>query len=246
MSDAYCITMKLAAILTELEQKPTFTAKLFSLLIRRKPNYANLALHRLKRNNQVAEIERGIYTVHKDAFTVATGIAWPSYISLWSALRYHNLTEQVPHSVQVIITKRKRNMKLKFGNNEIIFKRTSPKYFFGYDKTNYKGLELFIADPEKTIIDCILFKKVSINEIHEILLKNRKNINPRKLMNYAVSTKNKALIKRLGFLLEKIGIDSYKTLQKHVYPLYTPLGYNAPKKGRHDNRWKIIENVILC
>lgn len=237
--------MKTSQILNELEQKPVFTARLFSLMIRRKSAYANLVLYRLKKANRVTEVEKGIYTVKNDAFIIASSIAWPSYISLWSALRFHNLTEQVPHSVQVITTKRRRNMRLKISNSEIIFNRTKPKYFFGYNKINYRGSEIFIADPEKTIIDCLLLKKVSVAEIYDILLKNKKIIHSKELMKYALKTGNKALIKRLGYLLEKTGTDSYKTLKRYIYPIYTSLEHNLPPKGERNNKWKIIENVKL-
>lgn len=207
--------------------------------------YASLLLHRLKKSGQIFEIERNRYTVHKDAFLVASRISWPSYISVWSALRYHNLTEQIPQAIWVVTTNKRRNAMINFAGTEIIFILTSPKYFFGFEKVDFKGIEVFIADPEKSVIDSMLFRRVSISEIFSILESNLGSIRTGILLNYAVRTGNKAMIKRLGFLLDKLGKDYLERLKKYVYPTCTPLEYNLPTKGGLNAKWRIVENVTL-
>jgi len=207
--------------------------------------YASLLLHRLKKSGQIFEIERNRYTVHKDALLIASRISWPSYISIWSALRYHNLTEQIPQTIWVVTTNKRRNARLTFGGTEIIFILTSPKYFFGFEKIDFDGIEVFIADPEKSIIDSMLFRRVSVSEIFSILKSNLESIRTGKLLDYAIRTGNKAMIKRLGFLLDKLEKDYSKKLKKYVYPTCTPLEYNLPAKGESDAKWRIVENVRL-
>jgi len=123
------------------------------------PGYTKQIIHRWKKSRKIYEIERGKYTTHDDPFLIASRIVWPSYISLWSALRYHNLTEQIPHSVWVVTTRTRKKTALHFLNTEIYFTVTKPAYLFGYDKIEREGLDIFIADREKTIIDCLLFRK---------------------------------------------------------------------------------------
>ena len=207
--------------------------------------YASLLVHRLKKSGQIFEIERNRYTVHKDAFLVASRISWPSYISIWSSLRYHNLTEQIPQAVWVVTTKKRRNAKITFAGTQITFILTSPKYFFGFEKVDFNGIEVFIADPEKSVIDSMLFRRVSVSEIFSILESNLGSIRTGKLLNYAIRTGNKAMIKRLGFLLDKLGKDYIERLKKYVYPACTPLEYNLPAKGGLNAKWKIVENVKL-
>src|SRR3972149_1512930 len=133
--------MKTSAVLKSLEKYAVFDLNVVRSIIKKDVPYTRLFLHRLKKVGHVFKIERNIYTVHRDAFLIASRIAWPSYISLWSAIRFHNLTEQIPHSVWVITTRKRRKKKIKFADAEILFVLTKPKYFFGFKKIDFKGFE---------------------------------------------------------------------------------------------------------
>lgn len=235
--------MKTALMLRNLEKHVVFDTNVVRGFVKKNTSYTNLLLHRLKKAGYIFEIERNKYTVHKDAFLIASRIVWPSYISMWSAIRFYNLTEQIPQSVWVVTTRKRRKKEINFANASILFVLTKPKYFFGFKKIDFKGFEIFIAEPEKSIIDGILFRRISVSEIFFILKNNLRSLNASKLLNYAVKTKNKALIKRLGFLLDKLGLDYHSKLRKYVYCPYTPLEYNLPPRGRLNKKWKIVENV---
>jgi predicted transcriptional regulator of viral defense system len=233
-----------AILLKELEKHVIFNRGIVAGIVKSE-SYAGVLIHRLKKTGQILEIERDRYTVHRDPFLVASRITWPSYISIWSALRYHNLTEQVPHAIWVVTTKKRRNTKIEFAGTDISFIIASPKYFFGYDKIDFRGFEIFIADPEKCIIDGMLFRKISVLEIFNILRNNLQSLRIGRLTDYAIRTGNKALIKRMGFLLERLDVPIRHKLEKFIYPARTPLEYNFPPKGRLDDNWMIVENVEL-
>lgn len=233
-----------ASLFKELETYVIFDKNILASIVKNE-SYASLLAHRLKKAGEILEIERNKYTVHKDAFLIASRITWPSYISIWSALRYHNLTEQIPHDIYVITTNKRRNVKIEFAGSNIFFIIVSPKYFFGYDKIDFRGFEIFVADPEKSIIDSLLLRRVSVSEIHGLLKSNLDDIRTNRLADYAIRTGNKALIKRLGYMLEKLNASVQRKLEKYVYPAYTPLEYNLPANGRQNDKWKLIENVEL-
>ncbi|MEW5761163.1 MAG: hypothetical protein AB1779_10415 [Candidatus Thermoplasmatota archaeon] len=235
--------MKTALILKFLEKYAVFNTKAVSSILKKDSSYINLLLYRLKKSENIFEIERDKYTTHRDAFLISSRIVWPSYISIWSALRFYNLTEQIPHSVFIVTTRKRRKMEIEFANTKIYFILTKPKYFFGFKKIEFKGFDIFIAEPEKAVIDGMLFKKISLSEIFFILKNNIKTLSIDRLLSYAIKTKNKALIKRLGFLLDNLGFDYYNRLKKHVYYPYTPLEYNLPVGGRYNEKWRIVENV---
>lgn len=235
--------MKTSSVLKSLEKYIVFDANVVRSIIKKDVPYTNLFLHRLKKSGYVFQVERNKYTAHKDAFLVASRIVWPSYISMWSALRFYNLTEQIPHSVWVVTTKKRRRKEIKFADTDILFVLTKPKYFFGFKKIDFKGFEIFIAEPEKSIVDGLLFRKISVSEMFFILKNNLRTLSANRLLSYAVKTKNKALIKRLGFLLDKLGLDYYEKLRKHIYHSHTPLEYNLPSKGKFNEKWKIVENI---
>lgn len=235
--------MKTTSVVKNLEKYAVFDTKVVKSIVKKDVRYVHLFLHRLKKSGDVFEIERDKYTVHRDAFLIASRIAWPSYISMWSALRFYNLTEQIPHSVWVVTTRKRRKNRINFANTNILFVLTKPKYFFGFKKINFKGFEIFVSEPEKAVIDSILFRRISVSEIFSILKSNLRSFSINRLLSYAVKTNNKALIKRLGFLLDRLGLNHYEKLRKYIYHAPTPLEYNLPRQGKLNKKWRIVENM---
>ena len=236
--------MKNLEIIRELEKQPVFNLKKVKEIIGKKGNYAKLVAFRLKKQKLILEIERNKYTVQKDPLIIASNLSWPSYISCWSALRYHNLTEQLPQNIFIVTTRARKKRRINFLETKMIFIKISPKYFFGYKKEIYNGFEIFIAEKEKALIDSALLKKISFSELAEIIKNNKENLDFDLLINYLIKIKNKTLIKRFGFLLEKLGF-SIKKLEKFIDYKYITLDYAVQKNGRKNKKWKIIENVEL-
>ena len=236
--------MKKTELLRELDKYAVFNLKKVKEIINTNNEYAKIVMHRLKKDNLIFEIERNKYTIQKDLLIIASNILWPSYISCWTALRYYNLTEQLPKNIFIITTKTKKKREIEFDNIKIIFLKTTSKYFFGYKKERYRNFDIFIADKEKTIIDSVLFKKISLSEIYDSIKNNKEEINFDLLINYLIKIKNKALIKRFGFLLDKLGIDAQK-LNKLIDSKYASLEYFVKAKGKKNKKWKVIENVSL-
>ncbi|MBU3906786.1 MAG: hypothetical protein KKA64_00890 [Nanoarchaeota archaeon] len=238
--------MKKIELMNELNKYPVFTLKTVKEIIGKNREYAKLVVYRLKKEKLIFEIERNKYTSQKDPIAVISSIIWPSYISCWSALRYYNLTEQLPEIFFVITTRAKKKRIIEFGNIKIVFIKTIPKYFFGYKKEIYNGFEVFIADKEKALIDSSLFKKASFLEICSIIKNSKEDIDFNLLLNYLIRTKNKALIKRFGFLLENLTIDVHR-LEKLIDFKYIPLDYSigVNAKMKRDKKWKVIKNVDI-
>ena len=184
--------MKKIEIIRELNKYPVFSLKTLSEIVKKNKNYAKLIAYRLKKENLIFEIERGKYTVHKNPLIIASNIIWPSYISCWSAIRYHNMTEQLPQTIFVVTTRKRKNRIIKLNNNKIIFIKISPKYFFGYAKERYDNFDVFIAEKEKALIDSSLLKKISFSEICEIIKNNKDTINFNLLEGYLNKIGNKA------------------------------------------------------
>lgn len=237
--------MKTLELLKKLEMYATFNLATFRKLAGASTAYAPVYVHRLKKAGYVRELQKGTYTVHKDPLIVASRIVWPSYISLWSAIRHHNLTEQLPQDVWVITTRRLWRKEISFGDAKIIFARTKPRYFFGYKKTTISNFEVFVAEPEKAILDGMLLRKISFSELAGIIKNNIKTLNIKRLVSYAIETKNKPLIKRLGYLLDESGIDCHAKFKKWIGDSFVPLEYSLPPKGEKDKKWMIIKNVML-
>lgn len=237
--------MKKIGLIKELEKYPVFNLKIVRDIIKKDNYYTKLVIYRLKKEKLILEIEKNKYTVNKDSFLIASNIIWPSYISCWSALRYYNLTEQLPTIIQIITTKKRKKTEINFNNAKIVFIKTKSKNFFGYKKERYKNFDIFIAEKEKALIDSVLFKKISLLEIYDIIKNNINDININLFVDYLIKTKNKTLIKRFGFLFDKLSVNKYDKFKKYIDFKYIPFDYSIRKMGIKNKKWRIIENVKL-
>ena len=237
--------MKQIDIIKNLEKYPVFDLKIVKEIIEKDSDYAKLVVHRLKKNKLIFEIEKNKYTTNKDPVVIASNIIWPSYISCWSAFRYYNITEQLPQIISVMTTRKRKKKEVSLYNTKIVFTKIKPKYFFGYRRERYQNFNIFIANKEKALIDSALLKKVSFSEICSIMKINIKSINIDLLVKYLLKIKNKTLIKRFGFLLDKSGIDKYNRFKKIIDFKYVPLDYAVPTEGKRDKKWRVIDNVGL-
>src|SRR3989338_7946788 len=193
--------MNTIRLLQILQRYPLFTENDVAKILKTTPTYVRTRLYRLHAQHYIYRIEKGKYSCHEDPLMYATYIATPSYFSLCTALRYHNLTPQQPVNLSVMTAVPRK--KIVLGNTTIFFVKS--KHVFGYTKQRYNDIDIFMAEPEKAIVDCLLYK-VPLNYVREAL--DEENINYVKLAEYAQRTKNISLIKRLGYLMEqKTGND---------------------------------------
>ncbi len=232
-------------VLKKLESYPTFGVDSIANIIRADASYARVYLNRLEKRGLVQKIQRNVYTVQKDPLVIASRIVWPSYISLWSAMRYHNLTEQLPNDISVLTTSMKNGKKISAMDTTIVFHHIKPKHFFGFSKVPIDGIEVFMAEPEKAILDTALLRKASFSEIYSILKKTRDRISLDKLTDYIIITRNAAVAKRFGWALDKLGYANVQKLKPMVYGTRILLDYARPSSEVKDNKWGVIENMAV-
>ena len=230
-------------VLEELKKYPLFDLIKAARKLKASKGYLRLFLHRLARKKVIVPIEKNKYTLCKDPWVVASHIAWPSYISGWAALRHHNFTEQLPNIIEVVTSKKRRKLKLSFEGMKIKIIITSPKRIFGFIKILREERELFIAEPEKALLDAALFKSISFSEIRDIVVSHFARLQKDKFVAYLIKLGSKSLIKRFGFLLEQAGKDYYARLQKHMDHNYILLDYSLPMRGKKSAKWRILDNA---
>ena len=170
------------------------------------------------------------------------------YIGYYSALQIHNLITQPSLKEQIVVSQQIRPSTLKIKGIPFQFIYHNPKHFFGSKKVwidNFNKVQC--SDLEKTFIDC-LFKPDyagGIVEIAKALFQSKDQLKYDVLLSYAVRFKSQAVIKRLGFLLEELGIQSkiIPELQKMKTASYVLLDTKLPKSGKLLSRWSIQQNV---
>ena len=208
--------------------KNVFTVNDASKLTGKKTLYMSLML---SKNKYIDRIERGKYYLKgTDILEVASNVIFPSYLSLFSAFRYYNLTTQIPLKISVISTL--RHKKLTIHGNVIEFRLLDKNRFFGYLKKD----GIFIAEIEKAIIDALYFGEPPYSYVLESfqIARDKHLIDIKKLKHYCIMMHSNALISRLGFLLESEGLDASDLYKKRSKRYITIPGISSEK-----NRWLI-------
>lgn len=228
-----------AKYLKIFQEYPLFTTNDAAKLLHGKSYYPKIFLYRFVKNGLATRISKGKYSVQEDPITFASLIYSPSYIALWSALTFHGLTGQIPKDIFVATIKNRQS--IKYNGVKIHFFKL--KQMWGFEKINYKGFSIFVSDIEKTIIDCLLARSVPIPIIYDAI-ENAK-IDIAKLIAYLDKIKNKALAKRIGFLMEIAGNDISEKLKGYIDNNYTALEPSNKGKGKKNKKWRVIENIVI-
>jgi len=170
------------------------------------------------------------------------------YIGYYSALQIHNLITQPSLKEQIVVSRQMRPSSIKVKDVQFQFIFHNENHFFGEKKLwidRFNKVEC--SDLEKTFIDC-LFKPDyagGIVEIARALYLSKNKIDFDKLLDYSIKFNSQAVIKRLGFLLESLEINSgiVNELLKIKTASYVLLDAELPKSGKMISRWSIQQNL---
>lgn len=212
----------------KLSKMPVFSISDLNQIINNR-DYAKKFLKKLCKEGKIRKIRKNAYTFHKDDFIIGSFLVKPSYISSVSALSYHKLITQIPNEVFCATLKKSENIR------KINFFHTN--YFFGYKEENYENFKILVAEPEKAIIDSFSIVPVSLFEeaIEEIAID--------KMITYLKKTRKSSIIKRVGYLMEKKGIDIFESVKKIINYKYIILDPLLKNKGKKNKKWGIIDNT---
>ena len=189
---------------------PVFTVADAARVIGEKRENVYVYLARMKKSGLIYEIEKGKYTTTKDPFQIATSLAHPSYISFLSGMSLYGMTDQIPAKIQVVTTRQKKSVV--FQDMEVQFIRFRKSRVFGFKKIKRGEFEIFLAEPEKTIIDSLYLPKYApVSESFSALLEGE--LDEEKLLRYAKKMDSKVVSKRLGYLLDLCGSDYREKLE---------------------------------
>lgn len=189
--------------------------------------------------------EKGLYTEHE--YLIASQLVDPYYIGYWSALNFHDLSEQVPYTVFVATTSRKEVMELH--GVDYKFVTLTGKKFFGFKDYSLAGGQVKISSPEKTLVDSLDHLQYSggLEVVSKALRDAESIISKEKLVNYAIKLNNGSVLKRLLYLLDLMEIElPDKMRQELVNNLTTGFALLDPTKndeGKLRRKWRVKVNV---
>lgn len=243
---------KSALLLSELaaKNKNLFTVDEALAILKEKKSSLTKLLHDLTVNGWLFRVSKGKYLIlpleagaepqfTEHEFVLASALISPGYISYWSALNYYGLTEQVSKTIFIATVKQKREKSLLGLTFKFITLHQAK--FFGYTVIQLNNHRVNIAEREKAIVDCLDLPRNcgGITEVVKAIDSAKEELDLPKLIAYAHNMGNAAILNRLGYILELLGIKAKVTPSKH-YVFLDPVG---KKKGTYNKKWKVIENI---
>jgi len=203
---------------------------------------------RLKEERLIIEAEKGKYLllgleperVLSNPLFIASHLVKPAYVSYWSALHFYGFTEQVPLTVFVVTTKKKRPVS--FRGLHFRFVTVQPHKFFGYRRETVGELPVLIADEAKTLVDSLDQPRYAggVAEVAKALRAALEVIDVPTLVEYANRMRSKSLGSRLGYLLERLA-HPVEGLIHSASPV--KLDPARPRNGPYEPRYRVVINV---
>jgi len=147
-----------------------------SKLISKKPSITNVYISRLIKKGLAKKINgRVVFTA--DDYILGTQLIEPAYISLGSALYFHQVVNQIPTITTCVTTINNKYLKLE----KIKYHKITPKLFLGFKKYKLESSYAYIADPEKAVLDAVYYKIYN----QDVVKKYKQRINWKKLKEYS-------------------------------------------------------------
>lgn len=247
-----------ARFLAKIGARPTFSIFIArQVLGHKKDDPTPQFLERLQHKGWIRRIRRGTFAViplssgedrtpQLHEFVVAMELVSPAAIAYWSALNHHGMTEQLPRTVFVATDHPVRRPPGQVLGVSYKIVSLRPAKFFGVVKDWIGELPFMITDREKTIIDGLDLPQYvgGIEEVAKAISTSWKSFDEVKLRKYAAKIGNSAVAKRLGFLMETLGLGNVEALRKAVPPAlgFSLLDPTLPKQGKYNRRWGLLIN----
>lgn len=145
-------------------------------------------LRRLCDRGLLERVDRGLYRLVDAQITEFHALAQVckrvphAVISLISALRFHELTTELPHDVWVIIDRRARVPKLSYPKLQIV-RASGTALSHGVETHCIEGVTVMITSPAKTVADCFRYRQhtgldVAIAALRDYLTQYRVAVDP--------------------------------------------------------------------
>ncbi len=150
-------------------------------------------LYSLKDNGIIEQISRGVYRLtslpplsNQDLVTVSLRIP-NAVICLISALSYHELTTQIPHSVSIAIPRETHTPSLAYPPIQV-HRFSGQAYLAGIEEHLIDEANIKIYSAEKTIADCFKYRnKIGMDIVLEAIkfYRARKQFNMNEILKFA-------------------------------------------------------------
>jgi predicted transcriptional regulator of viral defense system len=176
----------------------------------------------------------------------------PCYVGGWSACEHWDLTEQIFRTVVVVTGKPVRPREGEIAGNHYIARVVSPTRLFGTSTVWRGATPVEVSDPSRTIVDILDVPALGggMRHVADVVREyfRSEHRDDRRLAEYARRLSNRAVFKRLGFLIERLGISAPDLAADCLAARsagYVRLDPDGPARGRLLRRWGLRVNIGL-
>jgi predicted transcriptional regulator of viral defense system len=204
------------------------TAKAIAVFLNVSTARARTFLSSWAKNGWLRRIRQGVYLpvditakspdqAFVDPWIVANELFSPCYIGGWSAAQHWDFTEQIFESTLIMTQRHINGKKQSAGGLHFLIKKLGPERMFGLKTVWKEQIKVQVSDPHKTIIDMLDDPSLGggIRSTIDFLQKylSSSYFDSITLLEYALNMNNKAIFKRLGFILSKLDLHATELIE---------------------------------
>ncbi len=240
-------------LLDELSKKKAFTIEDAEQISHTNKGVLKVILSRLEKKGWIERIEKGKYIVIPlgaekgkytlNEFVLGSYLVDPCIISYWSALNYYGFTEQIPRTVFIQTTSRKKHQEVTIFGVPYKIIRMKERKIFGVEKAWFEDIKINLTSREKTIIDCLDKPQYAGGIIEVAKALRTEEYDKDILVKYAKRIRNSGVIRRLGYICEFLQIPI--VLPKIKTRNYLKLDTILSETDKLNAKWHLIINEQL-
>jgi predicted transcriptional regulator of viral defense system len=213
-------------------------------------------LSRWCKNGWLKRLKRGAYipvpldsttsnVAAEEPFLLADSLYGPGYIAGFSAVKHWDMSEQILESITYFTIHKIKDRNPNNGGIKFRLKTINETRLFGLKSIWIGSKKVSISDPSKTIIDLLDDPKIAggIAVVCDVLTEYLESeyFNLDLLIDYATKMNNKAIFKRLGFLLEtrfSVPSEVLTKINKCISKGYSQLD-TSMTSAKFNTKWRL-------
>jgi len=218
----------------------------------------------LAKHGWLARVRRGLYTLvplgageptewREDPWMVAAKALAPCYIGGWSACEYWELTEQIFRDIVVVTGRGVRSSNVEIQGTAFRLKSLPKAKHYGTRNVWKARVRVAVSDPTRTIVDVLDDPSIGggIRHIADVIdaYFAGEHRDDERLVEYANRRGNRTVFKRLGYLVEALGVEADTLVHACRAEMSAGLSLLDPSsrlKGRISKRWNLRVNADVA
>jgi len=185
-----------------------------------------------------------------DPWIVAATVFAPCYLGGWTASEHWGLTEQLFRDVVVVASRNIAPRRQVIQKTTFQIKVTSPERFFGLTEVWRGEVRIPLSNPSRTIVDLLDDPRLGggMRHVADVVTEYFQGElrDDEELLNFIARLGNRTVFKRLGYLIEAVGLDAASVLtacREGMSSGLTMLDPSGPRAGRVLRHWGLKLNV---